>query len=70
MFVEQILELGALALEARSPHVRDIVGDNLDIEFLGHHSSCRGVKRSHDFVSCVSAASDRNFRKLLNAGAL
>ena len=47
LFVEQILKFGALALVAGGAHVGDVVGDDLDVEFLGHHPGRRGVKCSH-----------------------
>ena len=51
VLVEQILEFGALALVAGRAHVGDVVGDDLDVELLGHHSGRRGVKCAHDCVS-------------------
>ena len=48
VLVEQILEFGALALVAGGAHVGDVVGDDLDVEFLGHHSGRCGVKCAHD----------------------
>ena len=47
IFVEEILEFRTLAFEASGPHVGDIVGDDLNIEFLGHHPGCCCVKCSH-----------------------
>jgi hypothetical protein len=47
VLVEQVLEFGALALVAGRAHVGDVVGDDLDVEFLGHHAGRRGMERSH-----------------------
>ena len=48
VLVEQILEFRALALVARRAHVGDVVGDDLDVEFLGHHAGRGGVQCAHD----------------------
>ena len=47
VLVEQVLEFGALALVAGGAHVGDVVGDDLDVEFLGHHSGRGGVECAH-----------------------
>src|SRR6202035_3067789 len=47
MLVDQILKLGALALEARRAHVGDIAGDDLDFEVHGRHSGRCGVESTH-----------------------
>ena len=44
VLVEQVLKLGALALVAGGAHVGDVVGDDLDVEFLGHHAGRCGVE--------------------------
>jgi hypothetical protein len=49
--VDQVLERGALLLEAGGAQVRDVVGDHLDVELLGRHSGRRGVKSAHGSVS-------------------
>src|SRR5204863_2585990 len=51
MLVEQVLEFGTLALVAGRAHVGDVVGDDLDVEFLGHHAGRCGVERAHGSVS-------------------
>ena len=63
VLVEQILEFGALALVAGRAHVGDVVGDDLDVEFLGHHSGRRGVKCAHGLSPFGSG---RNFGELLD----
>src|SRR3546814_4850500 len=47
VLVQQILELGALALECRRAHVGDVVRDDLDIELLGHHAGRAGAEGTH-----------------------
>ena len=51
LFVQKILKFRALALVASGPHIGDIVGDDLDVKFLGHHSRRCGVKCSHRSIS-------------------
>jgi hypothetical protein len=46
--VEQVLELGPLALVAGGAQVGDVVRDDLDVEFLGHHAGGGGVESTHD----------------------
>src|SRR5665647_2625444 len=58
VLVQQILEFDALALVAGGAHVGDVVGDYLDVEFLGHHSSRRGMKCAHGFRSPRSLIRD------------
>ena len=43
VLVEEVLEVGLLALVASRPHVRDVVGDDLDVQLLGHHAGRGGV---------------------------
>jgi hypothetical protein len=47
MFVDQILERCRLPLEAGGTQVRDVVRDDLNVEFLGRHSGRCGVKSLH-----------------------
>ena len=47
MVVDQVLERRALLLVAGGAQVRDVVGDHLDVEFLGRHSRRRGMKCAH-----------------------
>ncbi len=48
VLVEQVLEFRTLALVAGGAHVGDVVGDDLDVEFLGHHSGRGSVECAHD----------------------
>ncbi len=47
VLIEQVLKLGALALEAGGRHVGDIAGDDLDLKVHGRHAGCRSIKRTH-----------------------
>ena len=47
MLVDQVLERGGLLLVAGGVQVRDVVGDDLDVEFLGRHSGRCGMKSLH-----------------------
>src|SRR5258708_39665482 len=49
--VDQVLKRRALLLEAGGAQVRDVVGDDLDVELLGRHSRRRGMKSLHGSVS-------------------
>ena len=50
VLVDQVLELGPPALEAGGGHVRDVVGDDLDVGLLGHHARAGGPERAHRSV--------------------
>ena len=54
VLVQQVLELGALALVAGGAHVRDVVGDDLDVELLGHHSRRGGVQCAHGILDLLA----------------
>ena len=47
MLVDQILEFGGLLLVTGGLQVRDVVGDDLDAEFLGRHSGRSSMKSLH-----------------------
>src|SRR6185437_3510668 len=47
VLVDQILKRGGLFLVAGGAKVGDVVGDDLDVEFLGRHSGRSSVKRLH-----------------------
>jgi hypothetical protein len=47
LLVEHVLKFGALALVTGGAHVGDVVGDDLDIDFLGHHAGRGGVESAH-----------------------
>src|SRR5581483_8497588 len=44
--VEEILEVGAALLEPRRVHVRQVVGDHVDVQLLRLHAGRRGVERA------------------------
>src|SRR5207253_11280437 len=66
VLVEQVLEFGTLALVAGRAHVRDVVRDHLNVEFLRHHAGGGGVKGSHDLISFSAASGGRNFGKFVD----
>jgi hypothetical protein len=49
VFVQQILKMDHLPLEPRRAHVRDVVRDDFDVLFLGHHAGSGSVKSAHGF---------------------
>ena len=64
MVIDQVLERRALLLEAGGAQVGDVVGDHLDVEFLGRHPGRRGIKCAHGSVSLcrnVGEFFDRGF---------
>ena len=62
--VEQILEFDALALVAGGRHVGEVVGDDLDVEFHGHHAGRCSTERAHGFNS--PSSSSWNFGELVD----
>src|SRR5262249_9786089 len=48
VLVQQVLEFRTLALVAGGAPVGDVVGNDLYVELLGHHSGSRGVECAHD----------------------
>src|SRR5690606_7180064 len=54
--VEQVLELGALALEAGGAHVGDVVGDDFDIALLRGHAGRCDVESFHGLESLLAQA--------------
>ena len=54
--VEQILEVGAALLEAARADVRQVVGDDVDVELLGLEAGRSGVERSNHACSLPLAA--------------
>src|SRR4030095_16718634 len=66
LFVEQVLELGALLFVAGGAHVGDVVGDDLDVELLGHHAGRGGVECAH-VVFSVSAYAGTSARRSIDA---
>ncbi len=47
VLVDQILELGPPALEARRGHVRHVVGNDFDVGLLGLHPGAGDIERAH-----------------------
>ena len=45
--IKQILKFDPSALKRGRVHIRDVVGDDLDVELLGQHPGRTDVKRSH-----------------------
>ncbi len=47
VLVHQVLELGPAFFEARGVHVGQVVGNNVDIQLLGHHAGGARPKGTH-----------------------
>ena len=62
VFVDQVLEFGALALEAGGRHIGEVAGDDLDLEVHGRHSGRCSVKRTHGLASSNGLASSKSAR--------
>ena len=59
--VDQVLERGALLLVAGGAHVRDVVGDHLNVEFLCRHAGRCCVKGAHRSVPHGYAGTSASF---------
>ena len=69
VLVEQVLELGALALVAGGPQVGDVVRDNLDVELLRQHAGGGYVQGFHRSI-LHSGRGARAARPFLNSSGL